>query len=116
LFLKINQEMMSLYCAQISLALAHLHAHLVIYRDLKSENILLDRFGHVKLIDFGLAKKVSSYDLSTVESSKATFCGTPEYLSPEMIIHRKKVNTLYFLWFKTFLILLIVTNRWITEN
>jgi protein kinase A len=83
--------MMSFYCAQIALALAHLHAHLVIYRDLKPENILLDRFGHVKLTDFGLAKKVSSYDLGTVESSTATFCGTPEYLSPEMIIHRKKV-------------------------
>ena len=68
------------YCAQIAIALGYLHKSGVIYRDLKPENILLDKDGYIKLADFGLAKIVSEGDR---ESN--SFCGTPEYLSPEMI-------------------------------
>lgn len=84
---------MRFYCAEISLALSHLHYHNIIYRDLKPENILLDSRGHVKLTDFGLSKRLVSprtgpggHSMQTVDM---TFCGTPEYLSPEMILHRK---------------------------
>ena len=79
------------YTAQICLAVAHLHKNLIIYRDLKPENLLLDRAGNVKITDFGLSKRVSSYDFQpgSIEASTATFCGTPEYLSPEMIVHRR---------------------------
>jgi serine/threonine protein kinase len=55
-----------------------------LYRDLKPENILLDDDGHIRLTDFGLSK-------DSVENSKGatTFCGTPEYLAPEMLLNRK---------------------------
>lgn len=86
---RFTEGMVRFYAAQITSAFAHLHEHFIIYRDLKPENILLDRFGNIKLTDFGLAKKVTSFALGTMSSSTATFCGTPEYLSPEMILHRK---------------------------
>jgi len=54
----------------------------VIYRDLKPENILLDSEGYIKLADFGLAKIVNPSD----EAEPNSFCGTPEYLAPEMIV------------------------------
>lgn len=65
---RFTEGMMRFYSAEISLALAHLHAHNVIYRDLKPENVLLDKHGHVKLTDFGLSKKVTSFQLGEFES------------------------------------------------
>jgi len=55
-----------------------LHNHGVVYRDLKPENILFDARGHIKLVDFGFAKVVGDRETYTL-------CGTPEYLSPEVI-------------------------------
>mmetsp|Transcript_32937 Transcript_32937/g.53283 ORF Transcript_32937/g.53283 Transcript_32937/m.53283 type:complete len:531 (+) Transcript_32937:127-1719(+) len=79
-----------LYVAEIGLALGHLHGLGYIYRDLKPENILLDDEGHVCLTDFGLSTQVDPL------SGKAkTFCGTPEYLAPEIITavgHDKAVD------------------------
>lgn len=67
------------YAAEIGLALSHLHSMGIVYRDLKPENILLDENGHIKLTDFGLAKDMS------FDSSTSTFCGTVEYLAPEIV-------------------------------
>lgn len=76
---RFSEEVARLYVAEIALAFGHLHALKVIYRDLKPENILLDDNGHVCLTDFGLAKEME-------EGDKAhTFCGTPEYLAPEIV-------------------------------
>jgi len=68
------------YIAELILAIEYLHQHDIIYRDLKPENILIDSDGHVKLADFGLAKE----NVSTNVPNK-TFCGSPQYLSPEML-------------------------------
>jgi len=67
-----------------------LHESKIIYRDLKPENILLDSDGYIKLADFGLAKIVN--DQANEEPN--SFCGTPEYLSPEMILGSGHDNTL----------------------
>eukprot|EP00040_Diaphanoeca_grandis_P040662 m.262012 g.262012 ORF g.262012 m.262012 type:complete len:967 (-) comp44104_c0_seq1:306-3206(-) len=68
------------YVAEMLVGLWHLHDHGVIYRDLKPENILLDSKGHVKLTDFGLSK-----DGMESTHTTSTFCGTPEYLAPEIL-------------------------------
>eukprot|EP01126_Amoeba_proteus_P049992 TRINITY_DN5870_c0_g1_i10.p1 TRINITY_DN5870_c0_g1~~TRINITY_DN5870_c0_g1_i10.p1 ORF type:complete len:461 (-),score=75.71 TRINITY_DN5870_c0_g1_i10:406-1788(-) len=69
------------YAAQIVSGMAYLHSHGIIYRDLKPENILLSSSGNVIMTDFGLSKE----GLTAADSRTATFCGTPEYLAPEII-------------------------------
>ena len=66
--------------ACLVLALGHLHTKGYIYRDLKPENVLFDEKGYARLTDFGLVKFIKKTDKAT------TFCGTPEYLSPEIIL------------------------------
>ncbi len=68
------------YAACIALAIGSLHNQNYIYRDLKLENLLLDDMGYCKLTDFGLAKFITN------DKKALTFCGTPEYLSPEVIL------------------------------
>jgi serum/glucocorticoid-regulated kinase 2 len=69
-----------LYAAEIASALEHLHERKVVYRDLKPENVLLDHEGHIRITDFGLAK-----DAMELDDKTHTFCGTPDYLAPEVI-------------------------------
>ena len=75
-----KEKVVKFYMAQVLLALEFMHKNNYIYRDLKPENILIDADGHVKLADFGLAKENVSNNVPN-----KTFCGSPQYLSPEMI-------------------------------
>ncbi|KAK9390581.1 kinase-like domain-containing protein [Lipomyces mesembrius] len=76
------------YTAELLCALECLHGFNVIYRDLKPENILLDYTGHIALCDFGLCK------LNMTEDDKTnTFCGTPEYLAPELLLGQGYTKT-----------------------
>ena len=68
------------YAASVLAALAHMHERKIAYRDLKTENLVLDELGYVKVVDFGLAKKITS-------GQTYTFCGTPDYLAPEVILN-----------------------------
>jgi|EP00161_Ancyromonas_sigmoides_P006997 serine/threonine protein kinase len=77
---RFEEDRAKFYAAEILIALEFLHQNGVIYRDLKPENVLLDMDGHVVLTDFGLCKEGIGYDERT-----QTFCGTPEYMAPEML-------------------------------
>ncbi|EPT28743.1 serine/threonine protein kinase AktR, putative [Toxoplasma gondii ME49] len=67
--------------AEVLLGLRHLHELNILYRDLKAENVLVDLDGHCRLADFGLSKT-----LSKGHQRSYSFCGSPEYLSPEMLL------------------------------
>lgn len=80
---KFSMDRSRFYISELLSALESLHELNVIYRDLKPENILLDYQGHIALCDFGLCKLNMANDGKT-----NTFCGTPEYLAPELILNQ----------------------------
>ena len=88
-FRTFDEDKVRFYGAQIALALEYLHKKGIIYRDLKPENILMDDKGYLRLADFGMAKQLKD------EEKAMSFCGTPEYLAPEVITlegHDKNVD------------------------
>lgn len=78
-----DDNMTRFYVGCVLVAFEYLHSRNIIYRDLKPENMLLDEHGYVKLTDFGFAKKLLPAGRKTW-----TFCGTPEYVAPEIILNK----------------------------
>jgi serum/glucocorticoid-regulated kinase 2 len=83
---KFEEPRAKLYAAEIICALEALHNADIIYRDLKTENIMVHANGHLRLVDFGLAK--AGVTGPGAEGGTKTFCGTPEYLAPEILENR----------------------------
>jgi len=74
---KFSEVVVCFYMSEVLLAVEHLHSHQIIYRDLKLENVIMDKEGHLAITDFGLSKM-------HCDSAK-TFCGTAEYMAPELV-------------------------------
>lgn len=78
---RFTEDRVRFYAAEIASGLEYLHSQGVIYRDLKPENLLLTAEGHIIMTDFGLSKE----GLAGSDDRTSTFCGTPEYLAPEIL-------------------------------
>lgn len=76
---RLTEDQARFYFAEITLAVEYLHTEGILYRDLKPENILIDYYGHVKLADFGTSRETNKLE------RRFTYCGSAEYMSPEMI-------------------------------
>ncbi|XP_070397403.1 putative protein kinase C delta type homolog isoform X7 [Dermacentor albipictus] len=76
---KFDQDRTRFYAAEIVCALKFLHKRGIVYRDLKLDNLCIDSDGHVRIIDFGMCK------LKVYRQQPRAFCGTPEYMAPEII-------------------------------
>ncbi|KAI9474879.1 hypothetical protein BDB00DRAFT_943563 [Zychaea mexicana] len=72
------------YACEVLLALEYFHSQGIIYRDLKLDNILLGLDGHIKIADYGLCKENMWFGCTT-----GTFCGTPEFMAPEILLEQK---------------------------
>ncbi|EXJ82909.1 AGC/AKT protein kinase [Capronia epimyces CBS 606.96] len=90
---RFKEDRAKFYIAELILALKHLHDHNIVYRDLKPENILLDANGHIALCDFGLSKANLTQDDTT-----NTFCGTTEYLAPEVLLDEQGYTKMVDFW------------------
>lgn len=78
-----SERLAKFYMSEILLGFKYLHERNIVYRDIKPENILVDMDGHIRVADFGLAKIIAPRERSF------SFCGSREYLSPEMLLNNE---------------------------
>lgn len=90
---RFDEKRAKFYIAELILAIQHLHNSDIVYRDLKPENILLDANGHIALCDFGLSKANL-----TKNDTTNTFCGTTEYLAPEVLLDESGYTKMVDFW------------------
>ena len=76
---RFSEKLAKFYMTEILLGFKYMHDRDIVYRDIKPENILVDMDGHIRIADFGLSKIIGRNERSY------SFCGSPEYLSPEML-------------------------------
>ncbi|EHN02000.1 Sch9p [Saccharomyces cerevisiae x Saccharomyces kudriavzevii VIN7] len=88
---RFSEDRAKFYIAELVLALEHLHDNDIVYRDLKPENILLDANGNIALCDFGLSK-------ADLKDRTNTFCGTTEYLAPELLLDETGYTKMVDFW------------------
>ena len=86
--IRFDDERTRFYISELILALEFLHNNNIIYRDIKPENILIDKTGYIKLIDFGLSKLYKD-----INEKMYTICGTPLYLAPEVVANKGYNNS-----------------------
>ena len=91
-------------------AFEYLHNRGIIYRDLKPENLLLDKQGYIKMVDFGFSKHIDS------GRKTWTFCGTPEYVAPEIILNKVPTNSQFVHSTTIMSIVALVVQRWVDWN
>ena len=76
---KITEKEAKQIIAEIAIALESLHTKGIVFRDLKPQNVLVKKNGHIKIADFGLARDILH------DKTSRTICGTLSYIAPEMI-------------------------------
>jgi len=101
-----SEEKARFYISEIILALEDLHKRGIIYRDLKPDNVVLDKDGHVRLADFGLSKE----GMEKSEFYTRSFCGSYAYLAPEMI--KKVGHTKTIDWYLLGVVLYELLTGW----
>jgi len=90
---RFTEDSVKFYSSNILLALKGLHDNNIIYRDLKPENVLIDKHGYAMLTDFGLSKD----DMSS-EKRANSLCGTAEYLAPEVLAESRSYGVAIDYW------------------
>ena len=93
----LDENSVVFYAANIALALAHMHARKIAFRNLKPENCLIDSDGFIRIVGFGFAKSIPYYMLGSVHYKTYTLCGTPGKLIGSVFV-RNDVILLLFLY------------------
>lgn len=82
---RFDNETARFYVSQLVMALQYMHSDSIIYRGICTDNLMIDKQGYIKLVDFGFSKTLIFKEDDQNSMKTYTLCGTPEYLAPEMV-------------------------------